>query len=152
MSHIHPPKALCIQIFMILHQCHFISAIYLSKLFFKMTTFTVEVGGMHLGWLCFLPCWLIAATLLVSLRQDVHPLLLLQACNMPGAWPRSQELLVAGQLVLRVSASGHRTETGHHRLHLDSHLRPACKGRWSIHSGFLGGLLPAFPCSGGRSD
>ncbi len=41
MSHIHPPKALCIQIFMTLHQCHFISAIYLSKLFFKMTTFTV---------------------------------------------------------------------------------------------------------------
>jgi hypothetical protein len=33
-SHIHPPKALCIQIFMILHQCHFISAIYLSKQFF----------------------------------------------------------------------------------------------------------------------
>jgi hypothetical protein len=41
MSHIHPPKALFIQIFMILHQCHCISAIYLSKLFFKMTTFTV---------------------------------------------------------------------------------------------------------------
>jgi hypothetical protein len=41
MSHIHPPKALFIQIFMIVHQCHFISAIFLSKLFFKMTPFTV---------------------------------------------------------------------------------------------------------------
>jgi hypothetical protein len=43
MSHIHPPKALFTQIFMILHQCHFMRAIYLSKLIFKMTTFTVHV-------------------------------------------------------------------------------------------------------------
>ncbi len=52
MSHIHPPKALFIQISMIMHQCHFKSAIYLSKLFFKMTTFTVinienNVGIQH---------------------------------------------------------------------------------------------------------
>ncbi len=45
--HIHSPKALFIQIFMILHQCHFISAIYLSKLFFKMTTFTVQAAGLY---------------------------------------------------------------------------------------------------------
>ncbi len=35
MSHIHPPKALLIQIFMILQKCGFKSTIYLTKLFFK---------------------------------------------------------------------------------------------------------------------
>ncbi len=35
MSHIHPPKALFVQIFMILHQCGFKSAIHLFMLFFK---------------------------------------------------------------------------------------------------------------------
>jgi hypothetical protein len=34
MSHIHPPKALFIQIFMIPQQCGFKSAIYLFMLFF----------------------------------------------------------------------------------------------------------------------
>jgi hypothetical protein len=33
MSHIHPPKALFVQIFMILHQCGFKSAIHLFMLF-----------------------------------------------------------------------------------------------------------------------
>ncbi len=52
MSHIYPPKALFIQIFMILHQCHFISAICLSKLFFKMTTFTLQ-GQVRSSQTCY---------------------------------------------------------------------------------------------------
>jgi hypothetical protein len=45
MSYMLPPKALNMQISMILHQCTFKSAIRLSMLFFKMTTFTVWSRG-----------------------------------------------------------------------------------------------------------
>ncbi len=41
MSHIHHLRTLFTQIFLILHQCSFKSATWLSKLFFLMTTFTV---------------------------------------------------------------------------------------------------------------
>ncbi len=83
---------------------------------------------------------------LVGFAQAGHtPLLMLQACNnMPGALAHSQELLVAGQLVLCIWTP-------------DIVCPPplaSCQpppGRLSIHSGLLGGLLPASPRSVGRS-